>query len=117
MREFELAVWAGALLSVAWLVYRARTARGVSAIFDRVMSIWAALGPFRNGWESAEALKCAWIAVLGAVGQPNLLDQHADSYDAHPRRWESIRAENLKATTPDPHHLAKAKRLLDRGTR
>ena len=117
MKEFELVAWAGALLSVAWLVYRARTTRGVSAVFHRVMSIWAALGPFRSGWESAEAMKCAWIAVLGSVGEPNLLDKHADSYDAHPHLWESIRAEKLKATTPDPHHFAKAKRLFSRGAR
>jgi hypothetical protein len=117
MTEFEFAAWAGVLLGVAWLVYRARTARGISAVFDHIMSIWAALGPFINGWESAEALRCAWIAVLGSVGEPNLLNQHADSYNAHPLRWESIRVEKLKATTPNPHHFAKAKRLLDRGAR
>ncbi len=113
MKAFEWVAWAGMLLSVAWLVYRARTSRGVSAVFDQVMSIWAALGPFRNGFESAEAMKCAWIAVLGSVGESRLLDKHADSFDAHPHRWESIRAEVLKATTTDPHHFAKAKRLLD----
>ena len=100
-------------MGVSWLIYRAGIARGVSAVFHQVMSIWAALGPFRNGFESAEAMKCAWIAVLGSVSEPRLLIKHADSFDAHPRQWESIRAEILEATTTDPHHFTKAKKLLD----
>lgn len=84
-------------------VYGARRKRMMEAagrVLIEVNAVWAVQGPFRNGEESARAMKIATIAVRGAESilapsTAGLLARHAASYDSQVRTWESLRQDYL----------------------
>ena len=64
--------------------------------FAIINAVWAVQGPFKNGAESAQAMRYATKAVGGADLFYNEIDKHAAKYDAHPDRWEGIRQGSLQ---------------------
>jgi len=64
-------------------------------VFIKINAVWAAQGPFKNGEESAKAMRYATKAVGGADSFYNVIDKHPAAYDAHPDRWEQIRKSSL----------------------
>lgn len=64
--------------------------------FDKINAVWAVQGPFKNGIESAQALRYATKAVGAPDAFYNAIDKHAVAYDSHPDRWEEIRKNSLK---------------------
>lgn len=95
----------GAIIAavVGFALYGARRKRMMEAagrVLVEVNSVWAVQGPFRNGEESARAMKIATVAVRGAevANAPptaGLLARHAASYDSQVKTWESLRQDNL----------------------
>lgn len=95
----------GAIIAsvVGFALYAARRKRMLEAagrVLVEVNSVWAVQGPFRNGEESARAMKIATIAVRGAESIQNaatagLLAKHAASYDSQVTTWESLRQDYL----------------------
>lgn len=83
-----------------------------------ILIVWAMQGPFKNGEESAMAMRCADEAVRGpgalknAVIEESVL-KHAASYDEHPQEWESVREKALSNAGGQEFekYLAIAKRL------
>jgi hypothetical protein len=63
----------------------------VDDAFIKINAVWAVQGPFKNGAESARAMRYATKAVRGSDSFYNEIDKHAAAYDAHPDRWEGIR--------------------------
>jgi hypothetical protein len=64
-------------------------------IFAKINAVWAVQGPFKNGTESAQAMRYATKAVGGPDSFYNNIDKHAAAYDAHPDRWEAIRKASM----------------------
>jgi len=60
-------------------------------VFVKINAVWAVQGPFKNGAESAQAMRYATKAVGGPDSFYDEIDKHAAAYDAHPDRWEGIR--------------------------
>ena len=60
-------------------------------VFVKINAVWAVQGPFKNGAESAQAMRYATKAAGGPDSFYNEIDKHAAAYDAHPDRWEGIR--------------------------
>lgn len=57
-------------------------------------------GPFKNGEESARAMKIATEAVRGPASikvqkMHDAFAKHAASYDSDPEKWESLRQNSL----------------------
>ena len=65
-------------------------------VFIKINAVWAVQGPFKNGEESAKAMRYATKAVGGADSFYNVIDKHPAAYDAHPDRWEQIRKGSLE---------------------
>lgn len=65
-------------------------------VFVKINAVWAVQGPFKNGAESAQAMRYATKAVGGPDSFYNEIDKHAAAYDAHPDRWEGIRKGSLQ---------------------
>jgi len=87
-------------------------------ILMEVNAVWAVQGPFKNGEESAKALKLATAAVRGPESIKDLstadaLTKHAASYDAQPQKWESLRQYSLSDANGQKfeENLAIAKKL------
>lgn len=95
----------GAIIAavVGFALYEARRKRMMEAagrVLVEVNAVWAVQGPFKNGAESARALKIATIAVRGAESiltpsTAGLLAKHAASYDSQVTIWESLRQDYL----------------------
>ncbi len=95
----------GAIIAavVGFALYEARRKRMMEAagrVLVEVNAVWAVQGPFKNGAESARALKIATIAVRGAESiltpsTAGLLAKHAASYDSQVMIWESLRQDYL----------------------
>jgi hypothetical protein len=64
--------------------------------FVKINAVWAVQGPFKNGADSAVAMRYATKAAGGSDSFYDLIDKHAAAYDAHPDRWEQIRKDSLK---------------------
>jgi len=64
--------------------------------FVKINAVWAVQGPFKNGAESAQAMRYATKAAGGTDEFYNEIDKHAAAYDAHPARWEEIRKGSLQ---------------------
>lgn len=113
----------GAIIAavVGFAVYnvrRKRIAEEVERILVEVNSVWAVQGPFRNGEESARAMKFATIAVRGAESinlKPiaESLATHASSYNSKTQAWESLRQDYLPGAQGKKfeENLAKAVKL------
>ena len=65
-------------------------------VFVKINAVWAVQGPFKNGAESAQAMRYATKAVGAPDSFYNAIDKHAAAYDAHPDRWEGIRRGSLQ---------------------
>ena len=65
-------------------------------VFVKINAVWAVQGPFKNGAESAQAMRYATKAVGAPDSFYNEIDKHAAAYDAHPDRWEGIRKSCLQ---------------------
>lgn len=83
-----------------------------------VNAVWAVQGPFKNGEESAKAMRYAIEAVRGpeSIKDPATAEailKHAASFDAQPQRWELLRQKCLSGASGKKfeEHLAIAKRL------
>jgi len=77
----------GAVVVVLVLVfagYRYLNKPAESQAFVTINAVWAVQGPFKNGAESAQAMRYATKAVGGADSFYNEIDKHAAAYDAHP---------------------------------
>lgn len=95
----------GAIIAavVGFAFYGARRKRMMEAaerVLVEVNAVWAAQGPFRNGKESAGAMRIATTAVRGEEATNNkatagLLAKHAASYDSQVTVWESLRQDYL----------------------
>jgi hypothetical protein len=68
----------------------------VDESFDNINAVWAVQGPFKNGAESAQAMRYATKAAGGSDKFYSEIDKHAALYDAHPDRWEGIRKGSLQ---------------------
>ncbi|GFE62744.1 hypothetical protein [Geobacter sp. AOG2] len=64
--------------------------------FTKINAVWAVQGPFKNGTESAQAMRYATKAVGGPESFYSEIDKHVAAYDAHPGRWEEIRKSSLQ---------------------
>ena len=79
--------------------------------------MWAAQGPFRDGSESALAMRYAWLAVFGdfkkVATMTDMFRKHQDEFDSNPAVWERNRAIalDIKATTMLPKYLDEVRRL------
>ena len=65
-------------------------------VFVKLNAVWAVQGPFKNGADSAEAMRYATKAAGGSDSFYKLIDRHAAAYDANPDRWEQIRKSSLE---------------------
>jgi|GEM_PF-1339452 len=109
----------GAVVVVLVLVfagYRYWSKRGESQapdVFTKINAVWAVQGPFKNGAESAQAMRYATKAAEGPDEFYNQIDKHAAAYDAHPSRWEGIRKASLAFAKGDEFEacLEAAKKL------
>ena len=79
--------------------------------------VWAALGPFKNGTESAIALGYAFLVVRGiefSAKSAKALKHHVEVYDADPDTWEENRQLALQNSTYDVStYVEKALQLRD----
>jgi hypothetical protein len=82
-------------LVLVFAVYRYWNKPAESQVFVVINAVWAVQGPFKNGAESAQAMRYATKGVGGADSFYNEIDKHAAAYDAHPARWEEIRKASL----------------------
>lgn len=88
---------------VGFALYGARRKRMMDAagrVLVEVNAIWAVQGPYKNGEESARAMRIATIAVRGAeaANAPSTagaLAGHAASYNSKIKAWESLRQDYL----------------------
>ena len=88
---------------VGFAFYNVRQKRRMEAaerILKELNAVWAVQGPFKNGEESARAMKFATIAVRGAdsiAKKPTAeaLAKHAASYDSQIQIWELLRQDYL----------------------
>jgi hypothetical protein len=64
-------------------------------VFIKINAVWAVQGPFKNGAESAQAMRYATKAAGGPDSFYDIIDKHIAAYDAHPGRWEEIRRNYL----------------------
>lgn len=95
----------GAIIAavVGYAVYsirKRRIAEAVDRILVEVNAVWAVQGPFKNGDESARAMRFATIAVRGAESvnlkpTAEMLANHAASYNSKTGAWESLRQDYL----------------------
>ena len=92
-------------------------------VFDRaaqmakeVFPVWAAQGPFRDGLESALAMRHAWLAVFGdfdkVATMTDTFRKHQEAFDSNPAVWERNRAMALdKDDDMLPKYLDEVQRL------
>ena len=84
-----------------------------AADFNTLNAVWAVQGPFKDGTESAQAMRYASKAVGGPDAFYDAIDRHPAAYDAHPDRWEGIRKSYLQFASGPAFEagLEKAKEL------
>jgi len=84
------------LVVAGYHYWNKKTKNPAPDVFVKINAVWAVQGPFRNGAESARAMRYATKAAGGPDAFYNAIDNHAAAYDAHPDRWEGIRKSNLQ---------------------
>jgi hypothetical protein len=84
------------LVFVGYHYWNKGTKNQADDVFVKINAVWAVQGPFKNGAESAQAMRYATKAVGGPDSFYNEIDKHAAAYDAHPDRWEGIRKGSLQ---------------------
>ena len=90
-----------------WL--RSHAVNQASDLAKQIFPVWAALGPFNSGAESAAAMRNAYLAVFGANQTEEMADAiegHETAYDADPETWEETRRTALKGASSDALTLA-----------
>ncbi len=72
---------------------------------ERIFSFWAAMGPFKSGQDSANAMRAAHQAILGPRKASKVeegLSKHAAAFDSNPKFWEQTRKETLQNSDQPP---------------
>lgn len=87
-------------IGVCWFAYKRFFAKKAGKISVEIYTVWAAQGPFKNGEDSAKAMRRAIIVVRGKDAlEDNKFNEaiirHADAYNSDPQRWERLREESL----------------------
>lgn len=77
-----------------WWWRRKRAFTKASGMAKSVFPVWAALGPFDSGKQSAAAMRYAFMACELEIDE-RTLNGHELAYDRNPEEWEQNR---LKAT-------------------
>lgn len=84
-------------------------------IARQVFPVWAALGPFESGKQSATAMRHAALAVLGNEGAELMAEafiQHIAAYDSRPTDWEQTRQQAARSLGPDNKKFVSIARAL-----
>jgi hypothetical protein len=84
------------LVFAGYLYLNKKTKSQADDVFIKINAVWAVQGPFKNGMESAQAMRYATKAVGGPDSFYHEIDKHAAAYDAHQDRWEGIRKSSLQ---------------------
>jgi len=97
-----------------WVKTKAMTE--VGEVVQEVYPVWAALGPFDSGVESARAMRYAFAAVIGPVEAMQMLGEepfvkHAQSFDSS-SEWETLRQGLLKNPRSKTDEHTKTARML-----
>ncbi len=69
-----------------------------------MLPVWAALGPFKSGKDSASALNYAYMAIMGPEEAEKISQEvslHAVAYKSNPEKWEKVRQEAASEIGPD----------------
>jgi len=97
---------------VFYMFWRQYESYKVSKMEQDVLSVWAGLGPFKSGVESANAVKSAHISIYG-LEIPSELQEgfigHQAAYDLDPDGWEDIRQKYLTGNDKIKFYIMKAK--------
>jgi hypothetical protein len=88
------------------------------SVVSDVFPVWANLGPFQNGEESAFAFRAAYEAVKGLESavqaeMGGVFEEHKAAFDLNAEGWEQIRFESADDIAPDDNVLRIAKGLFD----
>jgi hypothetical protein len=122
---------AGALL--AWVVFKIygslKSTKSVAdfeiyslklakSVVSDVFPVWANLGPFQNGEESAFAFRAAYEAVKGLESavqaeMGGVFEKHKAAFDLDAEGWEQTRFESAEDIAADNNVLRMAKGLFD----
>ena len=100
----------GWLALKAWA--RSRAMEQASSLAQDVFPVWAQLGPFTDGWHSADAMRAAWIVTANSPPDPDQLKQHAQAYDLDPASWESNRTTALELAKESDPRVPEARKIL-----
>ena len=80
-----------------------------------VFPIWAALGPFKSGLESSQALKAAYSVVMSsseAESSNHMFIEHQISYEEDPDHWEEARLNFLSDSVDLEPQVTSAKVIM-----
>ncbi|NNE84745.1 MAG: hypothetical protein HKN28_12325 [Alphaproteobacteria bacterium] len=80
-------------------------------IDQKIMPIWATLGPFDTGFDSASAMRGAYLAVMGPTEAKKMgavIEQHETDYDDNSKEWEETRRKALEVADSGTLNLAEA---------
>ena len=86
-------------------------------ILIKVMPVWASLGPFSNGTESALAMNASYIAVLGSKEseeKADVIESHEDSFNKEPAEWERVRRISKRASREINDFITIAEEIYDK---
>jgi hypothetical protein len=90
-------ILATALFVIFKIFYKKHVNQEAEELVGRVYAIWARLGPFNNGADSAKAMEYASAAVMKNFEESSPIDVkgHSISFDKAPDRWEEVRQHYL----------------------
>lgn len=105
-------------LAVA-IVKRVRKSLAIAEAADvvqEVYPVWAALGPFQSGVESARAMRYAYAAVIGPVETierfgTDVFDKHAQAFDSG-SEWSTLRESCLTQPCKNTSEYLKTARQM-----
>ncbi len=97
---------------------RSLTKRAHKEVDDEIISaapLWAALGPFKDGEDSAKAWKAAYAVVTSATkaeSHSNAFDAHRQAYDESPEEMEEGRLKLLSESVDLESQVTLAKVIM-----
>jgi hypothetical protein len=88
-----LPILATVLFIIFKLFYKKHVNQQAEELVKRVYAIWARLGPFKCGADSAKAMEYASVAVIKNFEKSSPIDVkgHSMAFDNSPDRWEEVR--------------------------
>lgn len=94
-----------------FISYRKR--RAIEASVAQSMIVWARLGPFENGRDSAMHMFAAWHTCGAPKGSGTMktIFEHAAHFDSQREHWEGVRLKLLLEPF-DPMQVSRASLLL-----